>query len=289
VQHLYFALWRYGYHGETRVLEGVTPLHFFGVTVGHLPTSPLEYLIELVIKKQIFHLGDDMPISYQRRREIWLEMAKEFPSPLDKKVSLRNIRKVAKLSSNQQNTLAQAVGAGLTRIPTALRYLETNPDATPQDLLRVSSRFSSPMGKNKTSKATKTENKKETESSMMSDDTPSQTPTMFQPNPEALDQLLGLLKTCYPDMNPYSARALAESEALSDILAVQIVYQQVFDSPHFNTDFVVVLFHNLLEQTREQLNQRISDNPAYQQALRQAQDATLRQAGIDTSNKQESV
>ena len=52
-----------------------------------------------------------MPISYQRRREIWLEMAKEFPSPLDKKVALRNIRKVANLSSKQQKTLAQAVRA----------------------------------------------------------------------------------------------------------------------------------------------------------------------------------
>ena len=222
-----------------------------------------------------------MPISYQRRREIWLEMAKEFPSPLDKKISLRNIRRVAKLSSNQQKILAQAVGAGLTRIPTALCYLETNPDATLQDLLGASSRSASPVGKNKTSKAAKTENKKETESSTMSDDTPSQTPTMFQPNPEAIDALLALLKTCYPEMNPHSAKALAESEALRDILAVLIVYQQVFDSPHFNTDFVVVLFHNLLEQTREQLNQRIADNPAYQQALQQA--------GIDTSNKQESV
>ena len=222
-----------------------------------------------------------MPISYQRRREIWLEMAKEFPSPLDKKVSLRNIRKVAKLSSKQQKTLAQAVSADLTRIPMALRYLETNPDATPQDLLGASSRSACHTGKSKTSKATKTENKKETESSMSNDGTPSQTPTLSQPNPEALDELLGLLKSCYPDMNPYSARALAESEALSDILAILTVYEQVFDSPHFNTDFVVVLFHNLLEQTREQLNQRIADNPAYQQALRQA--------GIDTSNKQESV
>jgi hypothetical protein len=222
-----------------------------------------------------------MPISYQRRREIWLEMAKEFPSPLDKKVSLRNIRKVANLSLDQQKNLAQAIDAGLKRVPTALRCLETNPDATIEDLLGTSIRSISLAGKSKTSKATKTENKKETESSMTNDGTPSQPLTLSQPNPKALDELLGLLKTCYPDMNPYSARALAESEALSDILAVLNVYEQVFDSPHFNTDFVVVLFYNLLEQTREQLNQRIADNPTYQQALRQA--------GIDTSNKHESV
>ena len=124
---------------------------------------------------------------------------------------------------------------------------------------------------------------------MMNDGTPSQTSTLSQPNPEAIDALLALLKTCYPEMNPHSAKALAESEALRDILAVLIVYQQVFDSPHFNTDFVVVLFHNLLELTREQLNQRIADNPAYQQALRQCSGQALRQAGIETSNKQVEV
>ena len=214
-----------------------------------------------------------MPISYQRRREIWLEMAKEFPSPLDKKVALRNIRKVANLSSKQQKTLAQAVRAGLTRIPTALRYLETNPDATPQELLGASSRSASLTEKNKTSKATKTDPK-------------SKTPTLSQPNPEALEELLSLLITCYPEMNPHSAKALAESEALSDILALLTVCQQIFDSPYFNTDFVVVLFHNLLAQTREQLDQRITDNPAYQQALRlpygdSGSGQAFRKAGVD--------
>jgi len=197
-------------------------------------------------------------------------MAKAFPPPLDKKVSLRNIQKVAKLSSKQQKALAQAVSAGLTRIPTALRYLETHPEATPQDLLEATSRRVSLTGNIETSNTAKIESKEEPPLAMTKTGTPSQSQKLIPPNPKALDELVGLLKDCYPDMNQHSAEALAESQALRDVLDVLVVYQQVFDSPHFNTDFVVVLFHQLLQRTWERLNRRIAENPAYQQALRQA-------------------
>jgi len=205
-------------------------------------------------------------------------MAEAFPPPLDKKVSLRNIQKVAKLSSKQQKALAQAVSAGLTRIPTALRYLKTNPEATPQELLEANSHRVSPSRNIETSQTAKTESKKENPLAMIDTGTPFQPQQLTPPNPKALDELVGLLKYCYPDMNLHSAEALAESQALRDVLDVLVVYQQVFDSPHFNTDFVVVLFHQLLQRTWERLNRRIAENPAYQQALRQA--------GVDTSANQ---
>lgn len=230
-----------------------------------------------------------MPISYQRRREIWLEMAEAFPPPLDKTVSLRNIQKVAKLSSKQQKALAQAVSAGLTRIPAALRYLETNPEATPQELLEANSHEVFPSRNIETSQTLKTESKKDIPPAMIGTGTPSPSQKLTQPNPKALEELVGLLKDCYPDMNQHSAEALAESQALSDVLDVLVVYQQVFDSPHFNTDFVVVLFHKLLERTWERLNRRIAENPAYQQALRLSSGQALRQAGVDTSVNQGSV
>jgi len=202
-----------------------------------------------------------MPISYQKRRQSWLEMAQAFPAPLDKKVSLRNIPKVARLSPAQQQALAQAVQAGLKRIPTALDYLEVNPDATPQELLDVVTGPASHPEELETSQGIQAENNLESPSTMTHTDIPS--PHTLK----ALEELVGLLNACYPEMNPHSAKALAESQALRDVLAVLVVYQQVFDSPHFNTDFVVVLFHKLLERTWEQLNRRIAANPAYQQAL----------------------
>ena len=211
-----------------------------------------------------------MPISYQKRRQSWLEMAKAFPSPLDKKVSLRNIPKVAKLSPSQQKTLAQAVRAGLKRLPTALDFLEVNPDATPQELLDIASHSASHPGEIETSQGIQAKSNPKAPSTMNTD-TPS------PPNPKALEELVGLLNDCYPDMNPHSAKALAESQALRYVLAVLVVYQQVFDSPHFNTDFVVVLFHKLLERTWEELNRRIAANPAYQQALQ----LSSGQAGVE--------
>ena len=202
-----------------------------------------------------------MPISYQKRRQIWLEMAQAFPAPLDKKVSLRNIPKVARLLPAQQQTLAQAVQAGLKRIPTALDYLEINPDATPQELIDIVSGSASRSEGPETSQGIQAENNLEVPSTMTHTDIPS------PHNSKALEELVGLLNDCFPEMNPHSAKALAESQALRDVLAVLVVYQQVFDSPHFNTDFVVGLFHKLLERTWEQLNRRIAANPAYQQAL----------------------
>jgi hypothetical protein len=205
--------------------------------------------------------------SYERKKKRRLEIKKTLPENLRDRIALRNVMAVARLTSEQQQALANALDIGLRRVPTALRHLKTHLDVSAQELLRASLNTTSKKG--------------------AAPPPPSCSPAHQHPStptpthPETLEELLSLLKTCYPDMNPYSARALAESEALSDILAILTVYEQVFDSPHFNTDFVVVLFHNLLEQTREQLDQRIADNPTYQQALRQA--------GIDTSNKQETV
>ncbi|MBC8509292.1 MAG: hypothetical protein H8D34_30945 [Chloroflexi bacterium] len=215
--------------------------------------------------------------SYERKKRRRLEIKKTLPENLRDRIALRNVMAVARLSPAQQHALANALDIGLKRVPTALRCLETHQDAPAEELLRASlgnrgARHAggSPAGRQAYGRKPRP-----------SPPAPAHSGPTLHLHPEALDELLGLLKTCYPEMNPHSARALAESEALRDILAVLTVYEQVFDSPHFNTDFVVVLFYNLLAQTREQLDQRIGDNPAYQQALRQA--------GVDISVDQESV
>jgi len=64
-----------------------------------------------------------------------------------------------------------------------------------------------------------------------------------------------------------SANALAASEAMIDLRAISSAYHQALHSPHFNTDFVLVVFYYLVQQTLAQLNDRIAGNPAYQQAL----------------------
>ncbi len=220
-----------------------------------------------------------MSESYQKKKERWLRAKKLLPENLRQRVALRNIMAVTKLLPEQQQALAEALDIGLKRIPTALRYLETYPAASAQDLLRAS------LGNTPRSAALRpgARGAGETRTNTSSPHHPSlPAPT----HPESLAELISLLKDCYPDMNQHSAEALAESQALSDVLDVLVVYQQVFDSPHFNTDFVVVLFHKLLERTWERLNRRIAKNPAYQQALRLSSGQALRQAGVDTSVNQ---
>ena len=225
-----------------------------------------------------------MSESYQKKKERWLRAKKLLPENLRQRVALRNIMAVTKLLPEQQQALAEALDIGLKRIPTALRYLETYPAASAQDLLRAS------LGNTPRSAALRPGAREpgRRRAGEMGPNTSAshQSSSPAPTHPEALAELISLLKDCYPDMNQHSAEALAESQALRDVLNVLVVYQQVFDSPHFNTDFVVVLFHKLLERTWERLNWRIAGNPAYQQALRLSSGQALRQAGVDTSANQ---
>lgn len=87
------------------------------------------------------------------------------------------------------------------------------------------------------------------------------------PESQVIDELAGLICACFPDMPQASANALAASEAMKELRAITSAYRQALHSPHFNTDFVVVVFYHLVQQTLSQLNDRIAGNPAYQQAL----------------------
>ena len=87
------------------------------------------------------------------------------------------------------------------------------------------------------------------------------------PKSQVTDELTNLICACFPDMPQASANALAASEAMKDLRAISSAYHQALHSPHFNTDFVLVVFYHLIKQTLAQLNDRIAGNPAYQQAL----------------------
>ncbi len=84
---------------------------------------------------------------------------------------------------------------------------------------------------------------------------------------QIIDDLTTLICVCFPDMPQASANALAASEAMIDLRAISSAYHQALASPHFNTDFVLVVFYHLVQRALAQLNDRIAGNPAYQQAL----------------------
>jgi hypothetical protein len=80
---------------------------------------------------------------------------------------------------------------------------------------------------------------------------------------EDLQTLVAILLRCYPGMPPQSASALASSEVLSETLAVAHSLRLALDSGHANSDFVIIVLYQLLEQTRERLVATIRSNPAF--------------------------
>ena len=62
-------------------------------------------------------------------------MLETLPAELREYVSLRNVEGVAALSPPAQQRLAEAIAAGLKRLPQAVERLKANPDTSISELL----------------------------------------------------------------------------------------------------------------------------------------------------------
>lgn len=182
-----------------------------------------------------------MSESYTSKRERWQKLLDALPESLRGHISLRNVEAVSALSPQAQETLAQAIQAGLTRLPRAIECLRANPQATVAELLeRVPA---SPLAF---------------------------ALAVRQSEQSARKELADLVQACYPDMPRQSAEALSASEALAEILQVMSAQASLFASPHLHSDFVVVIFHGCLRQALERLEAHLASNPAFQQAVSQS-------------------
>lgn len=182
-----------------------------------------------------------MSESYTSKRERWQKLLEALPDSLRGHVSLRNVEAVSALPPQAQETLAQAIQAGLTRLPRAIDVLRNNPQASVDELLERAP--ASPLA---FALAVK-----ESERS-------------------AHKELADLVQTCYPDMPRLSAEALSEAEALAEVLAVLSAQENLFGSPHLHSDFVVVIFYGCLRQAMERLETHLASNPAFQLAVSQS-------------------
>ena len=178
-----------------------------------------------------------MSENYASKRERWQKLLDALPENLRGHISLRNVEAVSALSPQAQGTLAQAIQAGLKRLPRAIELLGKAPELTVSDLLEKASGGGEPAEK------------------VVALDTDTQR------------RLADLIQFCYPDMNRISANALCESEALSGVLQVVSALESLFASPHLNSDFVLVIFHACLKQALERLEGKLAENPAFQQAI----------------------
>lgn len=179
-----------------------------------------------------------MSETYQSKRERWQRLLETLPAGLREHVSLRNVETVAGLPPQAQQRLAEAIAAGLKRLPQAIEQLKVNPDISVSELLNPSSRLA------------------------------------VEPSSELSQQthteLADILQVCFPDMPRISAEALANSDVMQIARTTAHAHSQLLASNYLKTDFVVMVLYGLMRQTLERLEEVIEQNSTLRQAFDQS-------------------
>jgi hypothetical protein len=179
-----------------------------------------------------------MSETYRSKRERWQRLLETLPAGLREHVSLRNVEAVAALSSQAQQRLAEAIAAGLKRLPQAVERLKANPDTSISELLNPPAQLvvnSSP-----------------------------------EPTQQTHKELADLFQLCFPDMPRISAEALANSDVLEIARTTAHAHSQLLESNYLKTDFVVMVLYGLMRQTLERLEEVIEQTPTLRQAFEQS-------------------
>jgi len=179
-----------------------------------------------------------MSETYQSKRERWQRLLESLPAGLREHVSLRNAESVAALTPRAKARLVDAIRSGLKRLPGAVEQLRVNPDTSVADLLNQPARIIVNQS--------------------------SEFPGQVQ------NGLTNLIQQCFPDMPRIAADALANSEVMDIARTVGQAHDQLFNSNHLRTDFVVMILYGLIRQTLEHLEKMIEYTPALQQAFNQS-------------------
>lgn len=182
-----------------------------------------------------------MSETYQAKRERWQRMLELLPEGLREHVSLRNVEAVAALTPQAKERLAEAMKAGLKRIPRAVEQLRTNPNTSVHDLLNPPVQIVSEPPQQE-----------------------SDFPQLIQ------KELADLIQGCFPDMPRISAEALAKSDVMDVPRIVAQAHDHLFRSNHLRTDFVMMVLYGLMRQTLERLEEMIEETPALRQAFDQS-------------------
>lgn len=179
-----------------------------------------------------------MSEKYQAKRERWQRMLESLPAGLRVHVSLRNVEAVAALTPQAQEQLAEAIQAGLKRIPRAVEQLRIAPNTSASDLLNPPTQL----------------------------DTVSV--SSIPDNSQNIQLVLAdLIQACFPDMPRISADALANSDVMDVARNVAQAHERLFNSNHLKTDFVMMVLYRLMRQTLERFEEVIEDTPALRQAF----------------------
>ena len=188
-----------------------------------------------------FRIIRDMSETYQSKRERWQRLLETLPANLREYVSLRNVEAVASLTLPAQERLADAIQAGLKRLPRAVEQLKLDPDTSVPDLLKPPSQS-----------------------------VPRTLPSSVEFPAFLKKELADLIQLCFPEMNRLSVEALTEADVLDVARLTLQTHHQLLKSRHLKTDFVMVILYGLIRQSLEQLENIIQETPALKQAITQS-------------------
>src|SRR5574341_1505881 len=192
-----------------------------------------------------------MPISYAERKKRRQAMLQQLVPELGQRLALRHVEAVAKLPQEAQRALAGALSAGLRRLPAAIAYLQEQPQASVEEMLRACV-----DGRNG-------------ESTLRAPGA-DQPWLLADPDPGALAELSGLLRDCFPGMPEMTAEALAADELLSDVLALVHARRACFRSRSIQSELVFVVLCGLALGFIDELNRLMASRPHYQGAFVQS-------------------
>jgi hypothetical protein len=163
-------------------------------------------------------------------------MLESLPVGLREHVSLRNVEAVSALSVPAQARLTEAIQAGLKRLPRAIEQLHADPNTSIANLLNPPAQF------------------------------------VLEPHIQidastVPQEVADLIQQCFPDMPRVSAEALVNADVMQLVRAVAETHQQIFNSNHIKTDFVMLALYGLMHQTLERLEEIIEETPALRQVF----------------------
>ena len=175
-----------------------------------------------------------MSETYSSKRERWQRMQQALPAGLREHISLRNVEAVASLTPSAQKRLAQAIQAGLKRLPAAIEQLKADPDTSVEVLLDPAMRLSmNPVIPNHIQK-----------------------------------DIADLIQSNFPDMPRISAEALAGSDAMQEVRAAAWANERLLRSTHIRTDFVLFVSMAHLCKVAGLLDEIADKSPAFRAAYK---------------------
>ena len=189
-----------------------------------------------------------MPITYAERKKRRQALLQQLPPELRQQLALRNVEAVVKLPEEAQQTLAEALNAGLRHVPEAIAYLKGQPGASVEELRR----------------ACRDELRREPDASVPDAGSPGSKETT---DPSTKVELAALLQTCFPGMPALTARALAADDLFCEVLAMMGAQQACLHSKPIHSELVFVALCGLALGFIDELNQLMTSRPHYRGAL----------------------